>query len=414
MKRLIYLAFIWSMTTCVAHAQISKDATAEKELLKSIDTFTSANAGKWEDLEKTMNGLSDSAIIQRAERFGSNPFIKAFNIFAQQNADKYAAVRVAKFVQYGPPPPALLALKWDTTSLRSRRTVIGHIDLFSVIFLRAFDPSMIAQIANSLFTVQILSEAPFRDKIMDYYHKRDLFGMRTYVRPITGDIWQVWSADRSFAVAFRFDVKTGVVSAASRTKIDDPAYAKIQWPRSIVKPATEAIRLSDDIVQQMWENYPEAGYNEENYRQHAHLRREKLAGFLDNNRERYKSAREHTLRSLEQPPALLTSFKELTTEDDDILQYSDSTYNATVFLYPEQWATIIRMSAVSYLQLNAKDYSKRVQRSAIFGSSSYARQLNDHEWEVWNISTLDAACYIWDIGSGHVRKARYWVRQEAP
>jgi hypothetical protein len=401
------------MVTCVVHAQIAKDAMEEKELQKDIDAFTSANAAKWEELEKTMSLLSDSAIVQRAERFANNPFIKAFNTFTQQNADRYAAVRLAKFVQYGPPPPALLALGWDTTSLRSRRKVIGHIDLFSVIFLRSFDPSMIAQVANSLFTVEILSEKPFSDRLMNYYHKRDLFGMRTYVKPLTNDIWQVWSADRSFAVSFRFDVRTGIVSAASRTKIDDPAYAKIQWPNSIVKPATEAIKLSDDIVQQMWGNYPEGGYNEDNYNLYAALRRGKLDTFLNNNPERYKSARTSQLRSLKPPPALHANFKELTAEEDGLLQYADSTYNAAVFLYPEQWATIIRMSAVSYLQLDAKDYAKRVQRIAIFGTSSYARQLNDNEWEVWNISTFDATCHVWNIRSGYIRNVRYWIRQEA-
>jgi hypothetical protein len=413
MKRFIYLVFMWTMVTCLAHAQIAKDATEEKELQKDIDAFTSANAAKWEELERTMTHLSDSAIVQRAERFANNPFIKAFNTFTQQNADRYAAVRSAKFAQYGPPPPALLTLSWDTTSLRSPRKVIGHIELFSVIFLRSFDPSMIAQVANSLFTVEILSEKPFSDRLMNYYHTRDLFGMRTYVKRLNNDIWQVWSADRSFAVSFRFDVRTGIVSAASRTKIDDPAYAKIQWPHSIVKPATEAIKLSDDIIQQMWGNYPEGGYDEDNYNLYAALRRGKLDSFLNNNRERYKSARAYQLRSLKPPPALHANFKELTTEEDGLLQYADSTYNAAVFLYPEQWATIIRMSAVSYLQLDAKDYAKRVQRIAIFGASSYARQLNDNEWEVWNISALDATCHIWNIRSGYTRNVRYWIRQEA-
>jgi hypothetical protein len=161
----------------------------------------------------------------------------------------------------------------------------------------------------------------------------------------------------------------------------------------------------------MWESYPEAGYNDDRYYAYAHLRRVKLTDFLDNNRERYKSAREYQLRLLTQAPPRLLNFKELTTAEDNILQNSDSIYNAAVFLYPEQWATIIRMSAVSYLHLNAKDYGKRVLRSSIFGSSNYARRLNDNEWEVWNVSALDATSYIWDIRSGHAGKVRYWIRQ---
>ncbi|PSL34449.1 hypothetical protein [Chitinophaga ginsengisoli] len=409
-KKIVSLTFICSLLTCVAYSQTTKE---EKELLNAVDRFTNANKQNWNDLEKLMNSLPDDEIAQRTEKFRNAVFIKSFNVFNQANGDKYAAVRTAKFAQYAPPPPALLALDWDTSSLRAPNSLTGNIDLFSVILLRTFDPTLTAQIANSMFAITIFSDSTLQPMALRYYRVKGMYGMQLYTRHLSGDYWQVWAADHILAVSFRYDVRRGIISAPSRTKLDDPAYARIQWPHSIEKPANETVRLMDDLLQSIWDSYPATGYdNEDHYFRYRQLQTAKLAAFLSSNRGRYRIAIEQELRSLEQPPATLTGFKELTTAEDDIVPYRDSAYNAATFLYPRQWATAIQMAALSYLQLDPKDYGRRVQHNAIFGLNSYARRLNDDEWEVWNIGALDACSYIWDLRSGHVNKARYWVREE--
>ncbi|SHN41031.1 hypothetical protein [Chitinophaga sp. CF418] len=415
MKKIVYLTFIWCIITGVVYSQTAQDATEEKELLKAIDVFTNANHQHWYDLEKLMNSLPDSEIVQRTEKFRNAAFIKAFNIFSQTNGDKYAAVRSAKFAQYAPPPPALLALDWDTTSLRTPGSLTANIDLFSLVLLRTFDPTMTAQIAGSMFTMAIFSDSTLQHNALRYYRTKGLYGTLVYTRHLSGDLWQVWAADHILAVSFRYDVRLGIITAPSRTKLEDPAYTKLQWPHSIAKPADETVRLTDDLAQSIWDSYPATGYeNEDSYFHYRQLQTVKLAAFLNDNRSRYRAAREHELHSLAQPPApaTLSGFKELTTAEDDITPYRDSVYNAATFLYPRQWAAAIQMAALSYFQLNTKDYARRVQHNAIFGLNSYARRLNDNEWEVWNVGALDACCYVWDLMSGHISKVRYWVREE--
>ncbi|SDF57849.1 hypothetical protein [Chitinophaga filiformis] len=410
MNKIVCLTLICSMITGVLYSQTPKE---EKELLKAVDQFTNANKQNWDDLEKLMNSLPDSEIVQRTDKFRNAAFVKSFNSFSQKNGDKYAAVRSAKFAQYAPPPPALLALEWDTTSLRTPNGVTSNIDLFSVILLRTFDPGLTAQIANSMFVLTIFSDTTLQPLALRYYRVKGMFGTQLYTRHLSGDFWQVWAADRILAISFRYDVRQGIISAASRTKLDDPAYAKISWPHSIAKPANETVRLMDDLVQSIWDSYPEIGYeNEDRYLRYRQLQTIKLAAFHNSNRGRYRKAIEQELRSLAQPPATLTGFKELTTAEDDITPYRDSTYNAATFLYPRQWASAIQMAALSYFQLNPKEYARRVQHTAIFGLNSYARQLNNDEWEVWNVGALDACSYIWDLRTGHASKARYWVQED--
>ncbi|MCF6405510.1 hypothetical protein L3C95_21580 [Chitinophaga filiformis] len=412
MRKIVCLTVIWTMITGMVYSQTTK-ATEEKELLKSIDLFTNTNRQSWYELEKMMSSLPDSEIVQRTEKFRNAAFIKAFNSFSQSNGDKYAAVRSAKFVQHAPPPPALLALDWDTTSLRDPRSLTSNIDLFAVVLLRTFDPTMTAQIANSMFTVAMFSDSTLQQHALRYYRTKGLYGMQVYTQHLSGDSWQVWAADHLLAVSFRYDVRRGIITAASRTRLDDPAYLKIQWPHSIAKPANKTIHLMDDLLQSIWDSYPATGYtNEDSYYRNRQLQTVKLAAFLNNNRARYRTAREQELRSLEQPPASLPGFKELTGAEDDITPYRDSIYNAATILYPHQWASAIQMAALSYFELNGKDYARRVQHNAIFGVNSYARRLNDNEWEVWNVGALDASCYIWDLRSGHVSKVRYWLRED--
>jgi hypothetical protein len=412
MRAPVYLAFVLSIFNTVACSQAPKDVAEEKPLIKAIDQFTNANGEQWNDFEKMMTSSSILVLAQRLEEFNNNPFIKAFNTFTQENTNRYAAVRAAKFAQYATPPPALLALNWDTTGQSSPVSYISHINLFSVVFIRTFDPSMIAQITNSFVASELLTGLTSEYRSRDYYRARDLFGTRVYTRLLTGNIWQVWAADRSLAISFQFDAGKGIVSAVSHTALHDPALVKIQWTHSIAKPANETARLMDDIFYQIWSSYPANGYDGDSYDDYQQSRKELATNFLQSQNGRYETAREEQLRTLDQPPAQLTNFKELTTAEDDLLHNSDSTYNAATVLFPQQWGTIIGISAVTYFQMDTKAYAKRVQRNAIFGSNTYARRLNDNEWEVWTISAEDASSCIWNIRSGYAKKARYWVLEE--
>lgn len=412
MRKFIYLPLVLSIFTSVACSQVTVDVTKEKQLIKAIGQFTKANEKKWDDFGKMMSSFSDMALAQRSERLRNNSFIQAFDTFTQQNETRYAAVRSGKFAQYAPPPSALLALNWDTTGQASPYSMISHMDLFSVAFVRTLDPSVIAQITTSIVTAEILTGLSSENGPRDYYRVRDLFGTRVYTRPLAGNTWQVWAADRSLAISFLFDTGQGTVSAVSHTALNDPAFAKIQWPHSIAKPASEAVRLTDDIEYRIWNSYPEAGYDGDSYYDYRQARKERVTNFLQSQNERYKKAREEQLRMLDQPPAIPSNYKELTTTEDDLLHYSDSAYNAATVLFPQQWGTIIGIAAISYFEMDTKAYAERVQRNAMFGSDNYARRLNDNEWEVWTISASDASSCIWNIRSGYARKARYWVQKE--
>jgi hypothetical protein len=168
----------------------------------------------------------------------------------------------------------------------------------------------------------------------------------------------------------------------------------------------------DDVQYQMWSNYPANGYNGDSYYVYQKSREDRVTNYLQSQNDRYRKAREEQLVLLDPPPGQLTNFKELTTAEDDLLHNSDSSYNAATILFPQQWGTIIGIAAVSYFQMGVETYTKRVQRNAIFGSGTYARRLNDNEWEVWTINALDASSCIWNIRSGYARNARYWVRKE--
>ncbi len=408
MRAFIYLPFILSIFTTVACSQ--HKVNDEKELVKAIDSFSKKNFDKWLEFEEMTASHIDSGAPQ-FESVRNNSFVKTFRIFTEQQAIHYAAVRSAKFAQYAAPPAALLALKWDTSGQQSPGSTISHMDLFAVVFIRTFDPSTITQITNSLVTADMFTNLS-RDKMYDYYSKKDLFGMRIYARPLDNNKWQVWAADHFMALSFRFDAANGIVSAVSHTYMDDPAYAKIHWPPSVAKPANETERLRADILTNIWNSYPANAVEGDSYYAYRKIRNEQLTKFHNSQVARYKPAREEQLRLLEPPPADLTNYKELTTAEDNLLEHSDSSYNAATLLYAEQWSQILAIAAVTYYQISTKTFAKRVQRNAILGSKTYARQLNDNEWEILTISARDANSCIWNIKTGYARNGRYWVSKE--
>ncbi|PWV56322.1 hypothetical protein [Chitinophaga sp. S165] len=409
MRAFIYLPFVLSIFTTVARSQHTN--TDGKQLVKSIDSFTKKNFYKWLEFEEMTASHIDNGAATKFDSFRNNSFVKAFTTFTEQQATHYAAVRSSKFAQYAAPPPALLALKWDTTGQQSPGSTISHMDLFAVAFIRTFDPSTIAQITNSLVTADMFTDSS-RDKMFAYYSKRDLFGIRIYARPIDNNNWQVWAADHFMALSFRFDAANGIVSAVSHTYMDDPAYAKIQWPPSVAKPANETERLRQDILTEIWNSYPANAVEGNSYYAYRDIRNEQVTKFHNRQLARYKPAREEQLRLLDAPPAELTNYKELTAPEDNLLQHSDSTYNAATLLYAEQWMQTLAIAAVSYFQIDTKIFAKRVQRNAISGSKTYARRLNDNEWEIMTISARDASSCIWNIKTGYARNGRYWVSKE--
>jgi hypothetical protein len=409
MKRVIYILLTCSFLACHVTAQTENNLKAEKELVQHIDRFMTSNADKFDEFQRVMNAPVDTTAGERSKVIRNNAFITSYLTFAEQHAADYRRVRTAKFSQFGPPPASLLALHWDTVS-----TIVpelkGNDDLLSVIFIRMFDPVMAAEMVQGLVMGQFMNDSGESD-LLAYYRTRELFGSRIYVKAISNDVWQVWAADRSLAISFRFNVSKGQIMGAGHTKLKDPAYAAIQWPASIVQPADNTVRLTADIAQVMWDTYPGQTYKPEDNNVYQQKRTVRLYDFMQQNRQRYQVAREEQLRQLDAPPAALTGYKEVVKVEDDIMQASDSVYLSSMIVYPQQCESIIGPAASTYTGEETQEVIKRVQQKGLFGSARYAKKLNNQEWEVWAVSAADAMRYHWNTASGQISQVQFWLRE---
>lgn len=407
MQKAVYLLLLWSMISPRAFSQNKE----EQELIQKADNFITANKDQWNDLNKQMDAQSDTATQGRALSFRIHPFYKAFKTFIEKNAALYATARTARLSQYAPPPPALTALSWHKASSLSGDN--GSLDLLSVTFIRSFEPSVPVYLVYGILMPAITASTYATiEEVQNYYRKRDLFGTRIYAMPSAGDDWQIWAADRSFALTFHFNAGNGILSDIQYSLPNDPSYASISWTDHVIKQSDEATRLSADMVQVIWNIYPGKSYDPLNYTAYTEQRNEALQHFYQQNHQRFITVRENYLKALDKPLADLPGYRELTKPGDQIMQHADTTYPASTYLYPSQWEIAIKIAAGQYFELSTADIAKRVQYDALYGSRHYAKQSEAHEWEVWTISNTSAVCYVWNTDTGHIRGVRYWTKAD--
>ncbi len=59
-----------------------------------------------------------------------------------------------------------------------------------------------------------------------------------------------------------------------------------------------------------------------------------------------------------------------------------------------------------------KNVLKVILRNAYFPVQQYARQLNEGEWDVMIVQEVSAMRFTWNIATGMVSDARYYLKEE--
>ncbi|KAA2242671.1 hypothetical protein F0L74_09075 [Chitinophaga agrisoli] len=375
----------------VLHTFAQEDALRQK-----ADTFMAKHRTEWDDLELR---LSDSTMRRR---FQEHPFFRALNVFLKDNGDQYTALRTARFRQYAPPPAALKAFDWQTGS--GMEDLEQEIGLLSVAFLRSFDPVLPAQVVTSILSTGIaaMNNLP-TDEFMAYYQKRDIFGFQLYAAPVTEDEWQVWCADRTYAMTFHFDLRTGKLGSLKFAQVHP-----IQWPASVIKPMDDAASLMAEEMRLTWDQY--RSYNPERETAYRQQRNTVVDSFYEKNQERFINVRATRLQLYVKDAPALTGYKELTTPDMPVLRNTDTVYPAHAFIYPEQWEVHIGNAANGYFELGPNDLRKRTSAAGLYGVQHYTHKTTGDQWEIWAVSDAQAIYYVWDLRTGKVNNIRYWVK----
>lgn len=403
MKKTSLLLILNCIIYYTGFAQSPKDA--EKDLQQKIDLFMRSNKSALSSFEKAIETYPDSAGAKRNEFIRSSPFIKSLQTFFQQQEGNYANVRSHKFSQFLPPPVALLELHWDSVSLHE--LIVS--DLFTIVFVRAVDPGVIEQILHGLMIGELSSQLS-QQELVGYYRTRSLFGDRIYTKHLSGDEWQVWSADRMLAVTFRINVRNGRISGIARTDARDTGYQQIQLPSSLAHATDNMVKLQEEIRQINWDSYPDKDFDPTYYSSYLQQRNESLYQFFEKNRTRYKTVREEQLRSLKPPPQLPQGFKDLVPTDLELINERDVNYISSTILSPSACETSIITATSSQGLMERKDIAKSVQHMSIFGVSRYARKLSGEEWEITAVGPEEIITYHWDISSGRISNIHYWVK----
>ncbi len=315
---------------------------------------------------------------------GHHPFVKAFEQFRKVNGKEYATIRRAYYAQYAPPPAALVQLRWETGGDWGSSP-----DLMSIAFMRSYDPGFPSQMVYYMAIPRIASmtAAPI-EEVESFYKAKAGYGTLTYTKPVSDSVYQVWSVNRIFAVTYRINLYTGTLSHIQFNLPKDPAYAKIQWTTSLLKPIDGITGLQGDINQAVWN------------------RTTTVNDFYNRNIDRFKQVREERLRpDIKDYTPAKTGYKELPDAPGRIKQDSLT----RTYMYPQQWEVAIQSAGI--LGDNAPLMAKRMRLNSYFGTARYVKQIDKDNWEVWVVHDTDRIYYVWNIYTGRIEKARFWLKQ---
>lgn len=408
MKRILLAIICWS-GMALAQESPAANVSAEIKMIASIDRFILSERNNFHAYEQMLEEMAHAADSVRYIRYPSNGFVQAFRKFTHDHAEEYTQLRSARFSQYAPPPPALLRLGWDSAGVtKDVAQIAGHFDMLAPAFMRTFEPFTLAQVLVGMMTSSAYEEN--HDAQKPHFVTRDAYGTRIYTQRQSPGVWQVWAADRRMAITFRVHVATGILEPLARTRIGDSAYESIAWPQSPVKYWTEAEALHAEISAVLWKSYRPEDVQDTQTSAGRDYRNSRLWQFRTMHSSRYQSAIRQQLSLLETPRELPAGFRERTRPGTDLLAYSDSILNTAVNVTPAQWGTTLEAAAFPLLDMN-KGVMKLVMRNGYFPVHRYARRLNDAEWAVMIIQETTAIAFTWNIASGKVRDARYWVME---
>lgn len=392
-------------------AGIQAQEQQETQLKQQADSFMRQHSADFYDLVHEMEILPDTDVQAGMQKLKAHPFYKAWTGFIEKNGKAMAAIRAERFARYGAPPAAFQQLVWDSASAGQQQLAF---DLMSMVFIRSFTPVQPAQVVFGMVMPYITSTTSATiEEVSTIYKVRNLYGMQLYTQPLAENDWQIWLADRTLSVTFRFNCISSAISAVRCTRLGDTAYAAVQWPASEMKPVDTAGQLLVGIQQLLWNNYPGKTFNKERYTDYQQQRNDSLWAFWLRNKQTYISAREQQLRPYIKPQPVLNGYKELTQEGDNVLRNTDTLYAITSFFYPDQWDNVWETAVGSYYEQKPAAIAKRIEENALFGSEHYVKQLTDEEWEVTTVNKSDALRYTWNVAAGRVRNFRYWVKEDS-
>ena len=391
--------------------QVFSQNTAEKLLNKNADDFMNTHRSSWNELSKRMDSLPDESTTERMDLFRHHHFFKDYKSFVEKNGSNYARARAINFGQYAAPPAALTQLNWITPSGETADGINNILDMLSVAFIRSFEPNVPAQLIYSMTLPEMISASyTTMEEVANNDHLKGLYGNLIYTKRDTGSIWQVWSATRAYAIQFSFNTRNGIVSNIQHTVPRDPAYAAIQWPPAVIKPADNAAHLAGALMQQLWNTYPGKDYDPDRYNEFQEKRNVVMLHFNQQHHAEFIKAREQNLKALQRSFTGPEGYKELTDSASRVVDNDQVIFEAATYIYPVQWNTYISTAANVYFQLDMKDISKRLEQNGLFASNIYTHQLGNNEWEVWTVNAADAMYYIWNIDTGAITKVRYWIK----
>lgn len=387
---------------------------AEKELTAKADTFITTHRAQWLQLEQVINQLPDNSTgTQQKAIYQKHPFYRAYKTFLRENGDAYAAVRKAQFQQYATPPDGLRQLKWQQPQWYASEQEQEGMDLIALAYLRNFDPATIAQLAWNLCTTSLFATAhtPL-EEAQHLYRLRDLYGTRTYARSLNDSISQVWSADRSMAVTFQYNLRNGVITAIRYSYPGDPSFTDITWPASVTQPADSLSQLSAALWDTLWKHYPGKNYKADNYAENLVRRNEVLQQFYRQHLPEIVNIRAALLQQLPQTLPQLTGYKEHKLATAELLQHADTSLYAACIFHSQQWASIIAAAATYLQEGDDKTKAVLVQRNALFPTRAYARPLHKDEWQVRVVREADAVDYTWNIQTGNIANVVYYTQKQ--
>ncbi|WP_423737539.1 hypothetical protein [Chitinophaga caseinilytica] len=402
MKRLLWAVML---LPCMAFAQ-NVPAFQEKSVIATIDRFIESQRENYYAYENMLEKVAAAPDSVRFQQYRNDAFVVALRNFFGDHAEEYTQLRYVRFAMYAPPPQGLLRIKWDSAGVRKDIAEMeGNFDLLTPAFFRVFDPHALAQIVFGFMTMSAYDENPSGRK--SHLAARAWYGMRIYTKRMTPAVWQVWAADRMMAFTFQFDLATGMVQPIARTRLRDPAYAKITWTPTPAHFSESADHLLADAFTEIWNSYRPGASIES--RADLEKKQTMLRNFRTANAQRYRAAIQQQLGRLEAPPAMPAAFRERTKPGDALLQYADSVLHSAINVFPAQWAPAIDAAAFPFFEMN-RNLLKVVVRNGYFPAHQYARKINDLEWEVMVVQEMSATVFTWNIGSGMVSHVRYWVK----
>ena len=351
----------------------------------------------------------DLPFEQRMNEISQIAYYKKINQFYQDHQDTYQRLRTQDIKQLIAPPAALKNLQYIAITPEDELYDFIFDPRASIFFnIRNLSAEQLASGISNVFNPTIL------DFKTDGYFERMLtmstFGSKLYAEQLTDSVYRIYAANRLYTLVFNFNTAQSSYSEVSYSKLNDPAYTHIIFPKQQqFSYPLDAFRAQ--IQQLIWDRYDTIAKDSLSIEDCREWILKDLKQFHQSHKEQFLQLRTE----------LLKRHNDFKKEDvhtwklaETIAQISPNKleFAYTYFLDIEDinQALAVQISNIVYGMDSYSDPDLGLKMLIGYQLSSRKTHQAD-TWEIAAEGDSDRLEYLWNIETGEISRINYFLKK---